>query len=132
MTQNRKGFSLIEVIVAMTLLAIVLMSLARMSLEVAVRGRGTDLFAKRTAVLQLESNKLGAVPYSTLSTWSTTTKTLTLGDFTYKRRMAIANTGSNRYSIKIIVIPMSDTTKKDSVTLDRTLPATRTPLCTGC
>jgi prepilin-type N-terminal cleavage/methylation domain-containing protein len=132
MTQNRKGFSLIEVIVAMTLLAIVLMSLARMSLTVAVRGRGNDLFAKRTAVLQLESNKLGAVPYATLSTWPTTSQTLTLGDFTYRRRMAIANTSTNRYSIKIIVMPMSDTTKKDSVTLDRTLPATRTPLCTGC
>jgi prepilin-type N-terminal cleavage/methylation domain-containing protein len=132
MTHNRKGFSLIEIIVAMTLLAIVLMSLAKMSIMVGLRGRGNDLFAKRTAVLQLESNKLGAVPYSTLSTWPTTTATLTLGDFTYKRRMAIANTGSNRYSIKIIVIPMSDTTKKDSVTLDRTKPATNTPLCTGC
>jgi prepilin-type N-terminal cleavage/methylation domain-containing protein len=132
MTQPRKGFSLIEVMVAMTLLAIVLMSLAKMSLMVSMRGRGNDLFAKRTAVLQLESNKLGAVPYATLSTWPTTTKTLTLGDFTYKRRMAIANTSSSRYTIKIIVIPMSDTTKKDSVTLDRTLPATRTPLCTGC
>jgi hypothetical protein len=103
-----------------------------MSLMVAVRGRGNDLFAKRTAVLQLESNKLGAVPYATLSTWPTTSQTLTLGGFTYRRRMAIANTSSNRYSIKIIVMPMSDTTKKDSVTLDRTLPATRTPLCTGC
>jgi len=132
MTQTRKGFSLIEVIIAMTLLAIVLMSLARMSLMVAVRGRGNDLFAKRTAVLQLEANKLGAVPYSTLSTWPTTTKTLTLGDFTYKRMMAIANTSTNRYTIKIIVIPMTDTTKKDSVTLDRTKPATSTPLCTGC
>jgi prepilin-type N-terminal cleavage/methylation domain-containing protein len=132
MTQPRKGFSLIEVMVAMTLLAIVLMSLAKMSLMVSMRGRSNDLFAKRTAVLQLESNKLGAVPYATLSTWPTTTATLTLGDFTYKRRMAIANTGSNRYTIKILIIPMKDTTKKDSVMLDRTLPATRTPLCTGC
>jgi prepilin-type N-terminal cleavage/methylation domain-containing protein len=132
MTNTRKGFSLIEVIIAMTLLAIVLMSLAKMSLMVGIRGRTNDLVAKRTAVLQLEGNKLGALPYSTLSTWSTTTQTLTLGDFTYKRRMAIANTSSNRYSIKVIVIPMNDTTQKDSVTLDRTKPATTTPLCTGC
>jgi prepilin-type N-terminal cleavage/methylation domain-containing protein len=132
MTKSRKGFSLIEVMVAMTMLAIVLMSLAKMSLIVAVRGRGNDLFAKRTAVLQLEANKLGAIPYSTLASWSTTTTTLTLGDFTYKRRMAIANTGTNRYSIKVIIIPMSDTTKQDSVTLDRTKPATNTPLCLTC
>jgi len=132
MTNTRKGFSLIEVIIAMTLLAIVLMSLAKMSLMVGIRGRTNDLFAKRTAVLQLEGNKLGALPYSTLSTWSTAAQTLTLGDFTYKRQMAIANTGSNRYSIKILITPMSDTTKKDSVTLDRTKPATSTPLCTGC
>jgi prepilin-type N-terminal cleavage/methylation domain-containing protein len=132
MTKSRKGFSLIEVMVAMTMLAIVLMSLARMSLMVSLRGRDNDLFAKRTAVLQLEANKLGAIPYATLASWSTTTTTLTLGGFTYTRRMAIANTGTNRYSIKVIIVPTSDTTKKDSVTLDRTKPATNTPLCLTC
>jgi len=132
MTQTRKGFSLIEVMIAMTLLAIVLMSLAKMSIMVGLRGRGNDLVAKRTAVLQLEANKLGAIPYSSLSTWSTSPVTLMLGDFAYTRRMAIANTGTNRYSIKLIVMPSSDTTRKDSVTLDRTKPATNTPLCIGC
>lgn len=132
MTQSRKGFSLVEIIVAMTLLAIILMSLSRVSLMVAMRGRGNDLVAKRTAVLQLESNKLGAIPYATLSTWPTTSATLTLGDFTYTRKLAIANTSTNRYSIKILIIPSNDTTKTDSVTLDRTKPATATVLCTGC
>jgi prepilin-type N-terminal cleavage/methylation domain-containing protein len=132
MTQTRKGFSLIEVMIAMTLLAIVLMSLAKMSLMVGMRGRGNDMVAKRTAVLQLEANKLGAIPYSSLSTWSTSPTTLMLGDFAYTRRMAIANTGTNRYSIKLIVMPSSDTMRKDSVTLDRTKPATNTPLCIGC
>jgi prepilin-type N-terminal cleavage/methylation domain-containing protein len=132
MTKSPKGFSLIEVMVAMTMLAIVLMSLAKMSLMVSLRGRDNDLFAKRTAVLQLEANKLGAIPYATLASWSTTTTTLNLGGFTYTRRMAIANTGTNRYSIKVIIVPTSDTTKKDSVTLDRTKPATNTPLCLTC
>lgn len=132
MTNPRKGFSLIEVMVAMTMLAIVLMALAKLSIVVAVRGRGNDLVAKRTAVLQLEANKLGAIPYATLASWSTATTTLTLGDFTYTRRLAIANTGQNRYSIKILITPMSDTTQKDSVTLDRTKPATNTPLCITC
>lgn len=123
---------MIEVMIAMTLLAIVLMSLAKMSLMVGMRGRGNDMVAKRTAVLQLEANKLGAIPYSSLSTWSTSPTTLMLGDFAYTRRMAIANTGTNRYSIKLIVMPSSDTMRKDSVTLDRTKPATNTPLCIGC
>jgi hypothetical protein len=108
------------------------MSLAKMSLMVGMRGRGNDMVAKRTAVLQLEANKLGAIPYSSLSTWSTSPTTLMLGDFAYTRRMAIANTGTNRYSIKLIVMPSSDTMRKDSVTLDRTKPATNTPLCIGC
>jgi hypothetical protein len=30
------------------------------------------------------------------------------------------------------VMPSSDTMRKDSVTLDRTKPATNTPLCIGC
>jgi hypothetical protein len=32
----------------------------------------------------------------------------------------------------VIIVPTSDTTKKDSVTLDRTKPATNTPLCLTC
>jgi prepilin-type N-terminal cleavage/methylation domain-containing protein len=133
MMRNRQGFSLIEVMVAMTLLAIVMMSLAKMSVTVATIGRTNDLVAKRNAVLQMEANKLGAVPFDSLSKWSTATKTFTQGTFSYTRRMTITAVSSTRDSIKIVVIPTSKTAKKDSVFIIRSKPTTTNVLCTsGC
>jgi prepilin-type N-terminal cleavage/methylation domain-containing protein len=62
-----RGFSLVEVMVAMTLLSIILVVLAKFATIIAVRGRGNDLAAKRTSALRLEANKFGAAPFSTLA-----------------------------------------------------------------
>lgn len=129
---TRKGFSLIEVMVAMTLLSIVMMSLAKIGVSVATRGRTNDLVAKRNAVLQLEANKIGTVPYDSLRTWPTTTKSFTLGDFTYSRRLTITGTSSTRYTIKVVVVPATNTRRVDSVMFDRTRPPSGSPLCVGC
>jgi prepilin-type N-terminal cleavage/methylation domain-containing protein len=131
MTQ-RKGFSLIEVMVAMTVLSIVMMSLAKIGVSIAVKGRTNDIVAKRNAALQLEANKLGTVPFANLGTWSTSTRTFTLGGFSYTRRTTISSMNMYRYSIKVVVTPTLDATKKDSVMFDRTKPPSGTPLCTTC
>jgi len=132
MTHSRKGFSLIEVMVAMTILSIVMMSLAKIGVSVAVKGRTNDLVAKRNAALQLEANKLGTVPFANLGTWSTTTRAFTLGGFTYTRRTTISSMNMYRYAVKVVVIPTLDPTKKDSVMFERTKPPQTSVLCTTC
>jgi prepilin-type N-terminal cleavage/methylation domain-containing protein len=132
MRRRRRGFSLIEVMVAMTLLSIVMMSLAKISVSVATRARMNDLVAKRNAALQLESNKFVTVPFDSLRNWSTTTKTFTRGDFSYTRRLTITQVTAMRYTVKVVVTPTKNTAKKDSVMLDRTKPPTGSPLCVGC
>jgi prepilin-type N-terminal cleavage/methylation domain-containing protein len=132
---SRKGFSLIEVLVAMSVLSLVLLSLAKVTTALALRGRGNDLLTKRTASLQLEANKFGAVPYTKLATWPTADTVVTRGNFTYTRHIVITKTATfvNRYTVKIVVIPALDSTKKDSVMLDRAQPPSSTPLCiVGC
>lgn len=127
----RKGFSLIEVMVAMTILSLVLLSLAKVTTAIALRSRTNDILAKRTASLQLEANKFGAVPFSSLAGWSTTDQTITRGNFTYTRHLVMSPVSTTRYSVKIVVTPSADPTKKDSVMIERTLPPTTSPLCTG-
>lgn len=129
---NRRGFSLIEVMVAMTLLAIVMLSLAKMSVTVATIGRTNDIIAKRNAVLQMEANKLGAVPFDSLATFSTTTKSFTQGTFGYTRRLVIQTAGTSRDSIKIVVTPTANTAKKDSVFIIRSKPLSSVLCTTGC
>ena len=118
--------------VAMTVLSIVIMSLAKIGVAVAVKGRTNDLVAKRNAALQLEANKLGTVPFANLGTWSTTTKAFTLGGFTYTRRTTISSMNMYRYAVKVVVIPTLDPTKKDSVMFERTKPPATSVLCTTC
>jgi prepilin-type N-terminal cleavage/methylation domain-containing protein len=132
MTRRRRGFSLIEVMVAMTLLSIVMMSLAKISVSIATRARLNDLVAKRNAALQLEANKFITIPFDSLRNWSTTTKTFTRGNFGYTRRLTITAVNSMRYTVKVVVTPTSNTAKKDSVIIDRTKPPTGSPLCVGC
>jgi prepilin-type N-terminal cleavage/methylation domain-containing protein len=132
MTRSREGFTLIETIVALTMFAIVMLGMARMAAAVAVKGRTNDLTAKRNAALQQEANKFGAVPFNSLAAWPTANKTLSRGTFTYTRRLAITSVSPTRYTVKIVVTPASDPTKKDSVVIDRTRPPTGSPLCTGC
>lgn len=132
MMRSRQGFSLIEIVVAMTILAVALLSIAKSTTALAMRGHGTDVVAKRNAALQLEENKFEAVPFSSLATWSTADQTFSWGSFSYTRRLAITAVTSTRDSIKVVVVPAADTTKKDSVILIRANPSTSTPLCTTC
>jgi prepilin-type N-terminal cleavage/methylation domain-containing protein len=132
MMKAREGFSLIETMVAMTIFAVVMLGMAQMSAAVAVKGRTNDVVAKRNAVLQLEANKMGAVTFASLKMWPTTDKTFTHGTFSYTRRMTIIATGINRYTVKVVIIPTVDPSKKDSVIIERSLAPSGSPLCVGC
>lgn len=127
----RRGFSLIEILVAMTLLSIVLMSLARITFTVASRGRTNDIVAKRNAVLVQEANKFNAMTFANLASFTATNVNLTSGDFTYNRRVSITYNTSTRASIKIVITPSKDATRKDSVFVTRVNPP-GSPLCVGC
>lgn len=134
--KTRKGFSLIEIIVALTLLSIVLMSISRMASVVALRAKGNDKYAKRQAALQLESNKFGAMPIATIAAWNPLAhdSMFAVAGFGYKRRVTVTAQGSSRYTITIVVRDTSvvNTAAKDSVIIDRTSPPSSTALCTGC
>jgi prepilin-type N-terminal cleavage/methylation domain-containing protein len=132
MMKSRKGFSLIETMVAMTMFAVVMLGMAQMSAAVAVKGRTNDVVAKRNAVLQLESNKFGAASYASLANWPTATRTFTRGTFEYTRRLTITAASMTRYTVKVVIIPTVDPTKKDSIIIERSLPPAGSPLCVGC
>lgn len=115
---------------AMTMLAIVLMSLTRITYTMSKRGRDNAIVTERTFALIKEANKFGAMPYTTLTAFSTTSTSVTDGDFTYTRRLTITTVGTTT-TVKITVVPAKDTTRKETVYVYRTQPA-GSPLCVGC
>jgi prepilin-type N-terminal cleavage/methylation domain-containing protein len=127
----RRGFSLTEVLVAMTLLSIVLMSLARVTFQMAASGKLNDVVAKRNAVLVQEANKFNAMPFDSLATVSTAERTYTFGDFKFTRRLTITASGTQRKTVKIVIVPFTNPTRVDSVLVHRSKP-TGSPLCVGC
>jgi prepilin-type N-terminal cleavage/methylation domain-containing protein len=130
-TAWRRGFSLLEVLVAMTILAVVLLSLARFSAAISKRGRENDVVSNRTAALLKEANKFGAMPFDGLATIPSGTVTRTDGGFTYTRRLVNTASGNNRRTLRIVVTPADTAVRADSLTLERTRPSS-SPLCVGC
>jgi len=126
----RSGVSLIEIMIAMSMLAIVLVTIAQLSLTVARTGRINDLVARRTAVLQQQAARLGAIPYTTLDSLPSGTSTITVGGVAYKRRLSFTQ-GTNRITVKVVIAPASDSTKKDSLVFDHAY-GSGSPLCSGC
>src|SRR6478672_3989342 len=111
----RGGFSLVEVLVAMTLLSVVLMSMAKMAFTIASAGRLNDVVAKRTMMLVTEANKFNSMPFDSLATVSTATKTFTFGDLKYTRRLTITTNSTTWKTVKIVITPFYYSSKKDSV-----------------
>ena len=90
------------------------------------------MVAQRSAALQQAVSWLGGIPFSRIDSVATGTHSFTAGSFSYTRTITITYPAGNRDSIKIVIKPTADTTKKDSVMFTRSNPPGSSPLCTGC
>lgn len=126
------GFSLVEVVVAMSLLAIVMVLLASMSLAVGRRGYANSLTTKRNLALAQQASRIGTMPFADVAALTSGTTAMLIGDFSFNRRLTVTGSGANRYTIKIVIAPVASEFKADSITIDRTRPPAGMPLCTTC
>lgn len=131
---QRRGFSLIEIIVALTLLAFAMMSAGQFAAVLSRRGYANELRAKRIFVLQQQANKLTSVPFDSLNrgTLAAGTKRMTSGGFSFDRILSYSATGTQTLRIKLVVKPVSSPTQLDSIVFARTKPKSASPLCVGC
>jgi prepilin-type N-terminal cleavage/methylation domain-containing protein len=137
--RQRRGLSLIEVMVAVMILGITMTFVGHISTGIAQSNRKSDLIAKRTFAMQQQANVVGALPFSSLtSTVLPATKNFTLGDFRYTRRISLTTTGSTSTgqtaTIIITIVPQtsiaSDTLLKETLTMYRSSPLCGTALGT--
>jgi prepilin-type N-terminal cleavage/methylation domain-containing protein len=128
----RRGFSLVEVIVAMSLIAVAMTLLATLAIAVGKRGRTNELTTKRNLALSQQLSRFQVMSVSDIATQTSGTTQMLIGDFTFNRRLAISSPTSGRYTIKIVIEPIASEFTKDSVTIDRSRMASGSPLCTIC
>ena len=130
--RNRDGFSLMEVIVAMTLVATVFGLLATFAISLGRRAHLNDLTTKRNLALAQQAGRIVVMPFPDVMLLTSGTTQMLIGDFTFNRRLTVTPAGPTRYQIKIVIAPVAAEFRPDSITIDRTRPASGTPLCTSC
>ena len=130
--RERKGFVLVEVIVAMVILAIAVSSLAGLVYSVSRSGIRTSGDAYKNGVLIHEVNRLEGIPYDSIPN-GTQSYTVSTGTYAHTRVITVAETQPNVIkTIKIVVTPVNPAYKKDSVSFIRTKARTSRVLCTDC
>ena len=121
MTGGRSGFTLIEVVVAMVLLAVVLTMLASFSMGTAVQLVKLSQSDARQAVTLGEVNRLAALPYDSLPA-AAGCRTVTVGNLAHICCVTVTDGNRNR-TVQIIVTPQLAGTYTDTLVIQRAAAA---------
>jgi prepilin-type N-terminal cleavage/methylation domain-containing protein len=131
-TGSRKGFVLVEVIVAMVLLAVAVSSLAALVWSVSHSGLKTTGDAYRNGVLMQEVNRLEGIPYDSIPNGSYSV-TVSTGTYPHTRVVTVSEPTANVIkSIRVVLTPANPLYKPDTVSFIRTKARTSKVLCTDC
>ncbi len=128
---DRKGFILMEVVVAMTLLALLLTPLAAMVFKITARSHTIIGNTYRNGVLMEQVNLLESLPYDSLAT-GTTTSTIT--SMPYPRTVSVTvSVYYTKYQLKgkkvtLIITPTNPLYRPDTTKFIRSSAATLTAL----
>lgn len=115
----RDGMSLVEAIIAMTLLSVILMSLAPVLFQTVRRQRVDALRLERTGVLVGEANRLLALPFQALDAEGGCQEVSGPSAFAHERCVTVTGSGRARL-IRVVVTPAEADVGVDSLVFSRT------------
>lgn len=126
---KRQGFILMEVVVAITLLALVLTPLAAMVFKITQRSHRIIGSAYRNGVLMEQVNLLESLPFDSLAIGTTTT-TSTAKPYPYTKTVTVSLI-SQVYELKakkvvLVIIPTNTLYRRDTTTFVRSSASTMT------
>jgi hypothetical protein len=130
-TQPRKGIALVEVIVAMVLLAVTVSALAPMMYSVSRSTMKVTGNAYRNGVLMHEVNRLIALPYDSVPV-GTAYYSVSTGAYPHTRVVNVTEPAEKLKVVSIILTPVNPIYKPDTIVFDRTKARTSKYLCTTC
>ena len=129
---ERRGIALIEVIVAMILLAIVVSSLASLQYSVNQQAMRATGDAYKNGVLMQEMNRLEGIPYDSVRVGVVSTVEST-GKYPHTRVVTVTEPVVGQVkTIKVIVTPTNPRYKPDTASFMRSRARTSRVLCTTC
>ena len=132
MKEPRKGFVIVEVIVAMVLLAVAVASLASLIYSVSQSSLAASGNAYRNGVLMQEVNRLEGLPYDSIPTG---TSTVSVSTMPYPHTTVIRVTepvAAVMKTVTVVITPTNLKFKPDTISFSRTKARTSKVLCTDC
>lgn len=125
---NRKGFTLVEVMVSMTLLSVASLALGSLLFRAARQAHATSTASYQTATLAGEAGRVDALPFDSLTS-GTTCVTVTGAPFPHSRCTTINNISAKVKQVMIVVTPSGTTLlHPDTTIVTRTISGNGTPL----
>lgn len=130
--RHRKGFVIVEVIVAMVLLAIAVSSLAALLYSISQSGLVATGNAYRNGVLMNEVNRLEGIPYDSIAV-GTTSDSVSTAPYPHTRVVTVTEPVANTVkTVKVVIRPTNLKYKPDTLNFIRTKAKTSKALCTTC
>jgi len=117
----REGFTIIEVVVAMVLLATVLTMLASFSMGTATQTVDLSRSDARQAITLAELNRVAALPYDSLPS-AAGCRAVTVGVLEHTSCVTITD-GSRNRTVQVIITPLWGGSYADTLVLQRAAPA---------
>jgi type II secretory pathway component PulJ len=123
--ESREGFTLVEIMVALTITLIVVMSLAAGSATVAKMSGGSAGRVWRSASMDEAATAIATMPWADLP--SGTTCDDVSGDFPHEQCISVSDVSSKRKQITIVITPDDPNVAPDTITMERGRVVTQNP-----
>ena len=128
-----KGFVVVEIIVAMVLLAVAVSSLAALMYSVSQSGMKATSDAYRNGVLMQEANRLEGIPFDSVYNGYVKTLPVTGSAFPHTTEVTVTEPITQvQKNVTVIITPVNTKFKPDTMSFIRTKAKTSKVLCTTC
>jgi Tfp pilus assembly protein PilV len=122
---DRRGLSILEVIIAISILAAVLISLSGIMYSTTKQAKASVNATNRAAALLTSSSLAQGLPYDTIPVYATGCSAKTAGSFTYDLCFTYQDTANFR-RVKVIVVPTgTGAGAPETLYVDRAKPSVR-------
>ena len=125
---NESGFSLIEVVLAMTLMSVALLSMAGLTFQVTRRAVESQGVVRTTTAAAEQVNRLTLAPFEELANEAGCTEVG--GDFPHTRCVTVVTVSANKKNVQVILTPAHAFFAPDTVEFDRGQGAKGNPFST--
>jgi prepilin-type N-terminal cleavage/methylation domain-containing protein len=130
MRRQARGFSLVEIMVALTILAVTLAGFAGLTFQYLRRTQTMNGRVAEMAIVAEQSQRLTVLPFDSLSGRAGCT-TVSTGPLAHTRCITVTDVSGTRKRVQITIAPANTAIKPDTVWFHRMKPASN-PFCTTC